>query len=137
MIVLDTNVVSELMKSQPDANVQNWLSVLDHGNLATTTITVTEIEFGLQRLPNGKRKTQLYANFEVFLNEISVLPFDTISARLAGQFWALRHGNGFTAQSADMMIAGIVAASEATLSTRNLKDFDQLPIQIIDPWRTH
>jgi toxin FitB len=137
MIVLDTNVVSELMKPQPEVKVLDWLRQFDQGMLATTSITVTEIEFGLQRLPDGKRKTQLYTHFETYLNALKILPLDDIAARFAGRFWAMRHSAGFTAQSPDMMIAGIAAAASSTLATRNVRDFEHLPINVTDPWHAH
>jgi hypothetical protein len=134
MIILDTNVVSELMKPQPEAKVIDWLMPFDQGVLATTAITVAEIEFGLQRLPLATRKTQLYAHFETYLSALKILALDDIAARLAGRFWAMRHAEGFSAQSPDMMIAGIAAANNATLATRNVRDFAHLPLKVIDPW---
>ncbi len=74
MIVLDTNVVSELMKATPEAAVREWLVQLGDETLTTTAVTVAEIEFGLQRLPFGRRRADLRARFESFTAAIGVLP---------------------------------------------------------------
>ena len=137
MIVLDTHVVSELMKPQPDAHALDWLAQFGPGILTTTSVTVMEIEFGVQRLPDGRRKTQLYTHFEAYLAVLRILPLDDTAARVAGRFWALRQARGLSAEPPDMMIAGIAAAAGTILATRNSRDFDTLPIQVVDPWRAH
>ncbi|MDI7774704.1 PIN domain-containing protein [Asticcacaulis sp. EMRT-3] len=137
MIILDTNVVSELMKPQPDFHVHDWLMQLGEIPLTTTTITVAEIEYGLQRLPNGRRKTELQASFAAYIQALAVLPFDEVAAYKAGQFRAIREASGQAAHPSDMMIAGIAAAAGAALATRNIKDFDGLQIPLSDPWRAH
>ncbi len=135
MIVLDTNVISELMKPAPDAGVRDWLAGIRDRPLTTTAVTVAEIEFGLRRLPDGRRKDDLQASFETFAGALSVLPLDDVSARETGRLRALRHAAGLSSQPSDMMIAGIVAAAGAALATRNIKDFAGLPIELLDPWR--
>lgn len=137
MIVLDTNVISELMKPAPDAYVLAWLTQFESGILTTTSITVTEIEYGLQRLPDGRRKTDLCRHFETFLEALNIVPLDEAAARVAGRFWAMRQASGLSSQPPDMMIAGIAAAAGATLATRNIKDFEHLPLPLVDPWRGH
>lgn len=137
MIVLDTNVVSELMKPEPEAHVLNWLAQFNDGVLATTSMSVAEIEYGLQRLPDGKRKAELYARFEAYISVLQVLPFDEGAARVAGRFWAAQQAAGFNVQPPDIIIAGVTAAAGAMLATRNTKDFQNLPITVIDPWRAH
>ena len=136
MIVLDTNVVSELMKAEPDPRVRDWLARIGEAPLTTTAITVSEIEFGLRRLPDGRRKDDLYARFEAFVSALTVLPLDDPAARETGRLRAMRGAAGLSAQPSDMMIAGIAATAGAALATRNVRDFEGLPIQLIDPWRT-
>ena len=137
MIVLDTNVVSELMKPTPDAAVRDWLARLGDTPLTTTAVTIAEIEYGLQRLPSGRRRDGLYASFNAFAEALTVLPLDEVAAREAGRLRAKRHALGLSAQASDMMIAGTAIAAAAALATRNVKDFESLPIELLDPWRAH
>jgi len=140
VIILDTNVVSELMKPHPDPAVQDWLAGLGETPLATTAITVAEIAFGLQRLADGRRRAALEARFESLVgaeSSFAVLAFDDLAARTSGRLRAMRQAAGRGASASDMMIAGIAAAQGATVATRNVRDFDGLPIQVIDPWTTN
>jgi predicted nucleic acid-binding protein len=137
VIILDTNVVSELMKPNPDVAVRDWLAGLGDTSLATTAITVAEITFGLQRLADGRRRAALEEQFDAWVGHGSAFPvmaFDDLAARAAGRLRAMRQGAGLAAPAADMMIAGITSVMGAILATRNVKDFDGLPIQIVDPW---
>ncbi|MEP7452469.1 type II toxin-antitoxin system VapC family toxin [Phyllobacterium sp. SB3] len=135
MIVLDTNVISELLNVRADNGLRNWLVGLEDTPLATTSITIAEIEFGIQRLPAGIRRDQLQKAFETYIRTIPVLPLDDVAAYKAGQYRALRESTGKPTTLADMMIAGIVSVVGGTLATRNTKDFTGLPLQIIDPWQ--
>ncbi len=135
MIILDTNVVSELMKSQPDKKVQYWLQQSGSEALAVTVITIAEIEYGLQRLPDGKRKSDLAHRFEMFLEAFAVLALEDVAAREAGKLRALREREGLPSQSSDMMIAGIASIAGAALATKNVKDFTSLPIELFNPWQ--
>lgn len=135
MIVLDTDVVSELMKRQPDDKVGEWLKSIGNTTLTTTAITVMEVEYGMQLLPEGRRKTELAARFSSLIGALAVLPLDEVAASRAGHFQAARRSAGFAPSASDMMIAGIVASAGAALATRNVKDFETLPIPLIDPWR--
>ena len=137
MIILDTNVVSELMKPNPDPGVARWLMLLGDAPLATTAITVAEIAFGLKRLADGRRRTELETRFETYVGGeggLLVVALDDAAARIAGQFRAIRQAAGLGAHASDMMIAGVVASLGARLATRNVADFDRLPIMIVDPW---
>ncbi len=136
MIVLDTNVVSELMKPTPDAAVQDWLMRMGDTPLSTTAVTISEIEFGLRRLPDGRRREALHQRFEAFADALTVLSLDEWAARETGRLRALRATAGLTSHPSDMMIAGIVSVAGAILATRNTRDFAGLPIQILDPWAT-
>ena len=135
MIVLDTNVVSELMKPSPDPAVRDWLIRLGDTTFSTTAVTVAEIEFGLRRLPEGRRRADLHGRFDAFAAALTVLSLDEPAGREAGRLRALREAAGSTCQPSDMMIAGIVSVAGAALATRNVRDFSGLPIQVLDPWR--
>lgn len=134
MIVLDTNVVSELMKVEPDLRVRNWLIGLGNHPLATSTVTFAEITYGLTRLPEGRRRTDLEGRFEIFARAMTILPLDEAAGRLAGRFRALREAEGLAAQPSDMMIAAIASRAGSLLATRNLRDFAGLPLETADPW---
>jgi toxin FitB len=134
VIVLDTNVVSELMKPVPDAPVRDWLSGLGDVPLTTTAVTVAEIEYGLQRMPAGRRRTDLATSFEVLIRALGVLPLDDVAARFAGQLRAHREAAGLPGQGMDMLIAGIAATAGASLATRNVGDFAGLPLEVVNPW---
>lgn len=135
MIILDTNVISELMKPAPDISVRDWLAALGDEPLTTTAVTVAEIQFGLLRLPDGRRRADLQARFEAFAGTLGVLPLDEASPRETGRLQAMREAAGLPSQPSDMMIAGIAASAGAALATREIKDFDALPIELLDPWR--
>lgn len=135
MIILDTNVVSELMKAEPDPRVKNWLRAIDDTTLVTTAVTVMEIEYGIGRLPEGRRRRELKARFATLAGALAVLPLDGPAAFRAGQFRIDRETAGFPSQPSDMMIAGIAAVAEASLATRNVKDFEGLPLRVVDPWQ--
>jgi hypothetical protein len=138
MIVLDTNIISELIRPAPAQEVKNWLLHGIEGKaLVTTVITVSEIEYGLFRLPDGNRRKELEKRFAALTGphfEFSVLPLNEEAARLAGRMRAHRETMGLHAQSADMMIAAITSLAGASLATRNMKDFTETGIDIINPW---
>lgn len=141
MIVLDTNILSELVKSAPAPEVKNWL-LNDAANetLITTAITIAEIEYGLARLPSGKRRQVLEERFHVLTgvnSNLAVLVFDDEAARLTGKLRASREAQGLLAQSADMMIAAITLLAGAKLATRNVKDFTETGVELINPWDLH
>lgn len=134
MILLDTNVLSELMKPDPDARVGDWLMRIQHEPFATTVISLFEITYGIRRLAAGKRRTDLEKRFFSMTERLSILPLDAQAALFAGEFRALRDANGMQSTPSDMLIAGIAATHQAMLATRNGKDFKALPIRMIDPW---
>jgi predicted nucleic acid-binding protein len=137
MIILDTNIVSELMRPTPDPVVKAWLSALGDTPLVTTAITIAEISYGLARLPDGRRRQGLERQFTALAGPQGMLPvlsFDDVAAREAGRLRALREATGVSAHPSDMMIAGLAAVMAALIATRNVKDFSGLPIAIVDPW---
>ena len=138
MIALDTNVLSELMRPSPAPEVRQWLlqEVADE-TLVTTVITVSEIEYGLSRLPDGRRKQDLEERFATLTGprfNFMVLPLDEAAARLSGKMRGLRASKGLGSQLADMMIAAITKLAGARIATRNTKDFTDLGIELINPW---
>ena len=137
MILLDTNVISELMRPEPDPVVAQWLLTFDDEPLGTTVITVSEIIYGLERLENGRRKQGLQERFEAFIapgSGLSILALDPESARLAGMFRARRESGGQHAHPSDMFIAGIAGANSMELATRNTRDFSGLGLHLVNPW---
>jgi predicted nucleic acid-binding protein len=136
MIILDTNVVSELMRPEPDERVRQWVSGRRPDELGTTAITVAEIRHGIERLPGGRRQegllsaaTDLFAAFGDF-----VLPFDAAAAGWFGPVMVSRSRLGLPIEGFDAQIAAICRASGAALATRNVKDFVSTGVDVIDPW---
>lgn len=136
MIVLDTNVLSALMRQTPDPQVVVWLDQQPRTSIWTTSITLLEIRFGLQILPAGKRRTTLMQAFEALLEKISdrVASFDAGAAQHAGELMASRHKRGRPVELRDTMIAGIVLAQHASLATRNTTHFEDIAASVINPW---
>ena len=140
VIVLDTNVLSELMRPAPDAGVVAWLGARDPFELATTTITIAEIQRGIVRLPDGRRRKSLEQRFCAFVEAAfpgRLLAFDRDAAYACGEVSASRERNGLHADAVDMMIAAIVKTAGATLATRNTRDFEACGIALADPWRSY
>lgn len=137
MIVLDTNVVSELMRAAPSPVVLAWLGDFPGGELYTTAVTVAEIRYGIARLPEGRRREALHqAANEVFAAfPQQVLPFDLVAANAYADVVAHRDAVGSPIDGFDAQIAAICRAHTATLATRNTKDFVETGIAIVDPWR--
>lgn len=137
MIILDTNVLSALMRHSADCKVVEWLDKQARTSIWTSSITILEIRYGLQILPAGKRRSALIQTFEkVLVDKIEsrVAPFDTASAQQAGDLMAMRHRKGRPGELRDTMIAGIVLASHATLATRNTSHFEDLAVPVVNPW---
>ena len=136
MIILDTNVLSALMRQTPDEHVVEWLDRQPRTSIWTTSVTVLEVRFGLQIMPAGRRRSSLIQAFEALLNNIGqrVAAFDVDAAQQAGEVMALRHKRGRPGDLRDTMVAGIVLAHCATLATRNTVDFDDLAVSVINPW---
>jgi toxin FitB len=137
MIILDTNVLSALMLQTVDKNVVAWLDRQPCISIWTTSVTILEIQFGLQILPAGKRRSRLVKTFEtVLVDEMGrrVAPFDTVAAQYAGDLMAFRHKKGRPVEFRDTMIAGIVLACHATLATRNAPHFEDLSVPVVNPW---
>lgn len=137
MIILDTNVLSALMRTRPDQAVVDWLDRQPSESVWTTSITVFEARFGLALLPSGKRRHTLESAFERLLEEDleqRVLAFDATAATAAATLAAGRRQVGRPVDLRDTQIAGIALARHATIATRNLKHFDDLSVPVVSPW---
>ena len=136
MIILDTNVVSALMRDVPDAKVTEWLDHQPEDSIWTTSITVFEIQAGLQVMPAGRRKTTLFDEFERLLDEIQhrISVFNEEAARQSATLTAARQKVGRVGELRDTMIAGIVLAQKASLATRNVAHFHDISARILNPW---
>jgi predicted nucleic acid-binding protein len=136
MIILDTNVLSALMRVTPDKDVVAWLDRQPRTSIWTTAITILEVQFGLQIMASGKRRSALEQAFDVFLDKIShrVAPFDAVAAQQAGNLMASRQKKGRSRELRDTMIAGIAVAHHAALATRNTAHFDDVSVPIVNPW---
>lgn len=137
MIVLDTNVVSALMADSPEAAVVDWFDRQPAESIWTTAITVFEVRLGIAGLPAGKRRTALQAEFEKVLAEDiehRILDFDGPAAAEAAALAAARNRKDRPVDVRDTFIAGIVVARRATLATRNVAHFSDLPVPVVDPW---
>jgi len=139
VIILDTNVVSELMRPTPDPKVRSWIAERRGGELVTTSITLAEILYGLARLPPGRRKdllestaTKLFATFGG-----QVLPFDRAAAGHYADIVSNRDQRGLPIDGFDAQIAAVCRERKAALATRNPTDFEHTGVDLIDPWRGH
>lgn len=136
MIVLDTNVLSELMRPTPAAEVVAWVGGVPGPEIRTTAISVAEIRYGLARLPGGARRRALEAVAdEVFdLFRAEVLPFDEPAAVGYARIVSARDSAGLPISGFDAQIAAICAARGGVLATRNTRDFTGTGIDLVDPW---
>ena len=137
MIVLDTNVLSALMRQETDPAVIAWLDAQAPESIWTTSITVFEIRFGLEILAKGRKRKALEEAFSSALNEDfngRILTFDQSAADAAAVIAARQRQAGRPVEIRDVQIAGIVAARKATLATRNIRHFEGTGIALIDPW---
>lgn len=137
MIVLDTNVISEVFRPTPDPGVLAWLESLTDG-VAITTITLAELLAGVRRLPVGQRKSDLElalrAALEPYRNTRSLLVFDDGAAEEYAEVLLAREQAGLPISTPDAQIAAICRANGAVCATRNEKDFTKTGVQIVNPW---
>jgi toxin FitB len=139
VIILDTNVASELMKPAPSLAVTAWVADHAAAGLYTTSITVAEIGYGIERLSEGRRKELLRAAAEEVFTEFSeqVLAFDASAAAHYAFVVSQRDRAGAPIDGFDALITSICRAHDAALATRNGKDFESTGIDVIDPWDHH
>lgn len=139
MIILDTNVVSELLRLTPEQGVVDWLGALDGADVYLTAITEAELRLGVAILPAGKRRDGLAEMIDHIVREDfagRILPFDSHSAPAFAAIAATRRAMGRPIAHADCQIAAIAQASGATVATRNTPDFADCGIELINPWNS-
>ncbi|KAA2263272.1 type II toxin-antitoxin system VapC family toxin [Solihabitans fulvus] len=137
MIILDTNVLSEVIRRQPEDSVLVWLDSLLSTEVATTAVTAAELLHGVARLPDGHRKTALSGAVHALLDEDfhgRVEPFDMQAANEYAAVVSHREKLGRPIAVADAQIAAICRARQAVLATRNTKDFDDTGVDLVNPW---
>ena len=132
--LLDTSVVSEMTKSRPSALVISFLA--QSTDLWLASLVVHELEFGLQLAPSGQRRDRLRADISRFLNGYSdrLLHLDRSAAEWAARFRADAVRSGRPPDLVDILIAGIAKAHDLAVATRNVRDFEHLNIEVINPW---
>lgn len=138
MIVIDTNVALELMKPSPDPSVRDWIVAHRDGRLHTTSITVAEIRYGIERLPAGRRRDllKLIADDLFSAFEEQILPFDAAAAAMYPFVVTQRERAGIPIDGFDAQIAAICRTQDALLATRNIKDFIDTGLDVVNPWRS-
>lgn len=137
MIILDTNVISELSKPQPSDAVMAWTDTVHGPATATTAVTAAELLYGVARMPEGHRKAALRQGVEAMINTDlggRAYPFDLAAASLYATIVADREAAGRPISTQDAQIAAICRSHDATLATRNTKDFEGTGIKLVNPW---
>jgi len=137
MILLDTNVISELMRIKPAQIVLDWFGQCDAADLFISAITEAELRTGVAILPEGQRRDRLQVALDAMIDQdfqTRVLPFDSPAARAYAEIAAQRRAAGRPIAEADCQIAAIARAKGAPVATRNVKDFDGCGIRLINPW---
>jgi hypothetical protein len=137
MIVLDTNVLSEILRPAPQPLVLEWLAAQPRNALFTTTVTQGEILYGVRLLPGGQRRDRLReAALAIFSEDFAgrVLSFDGEAASDYADLAAARRAAGRPISQFDAMIAAVTRSRGASLATRNVSDFEGCGIAIVDPW---
>jgi hypothetical protein len=138
MIVLDTNVLLETLRQRPEEAVQRWIKAQSASSLFTTTVCEAEIFYGVALLPPGRRRTALaQAVATIFAEEFfgRILPFDSAAARAFAEIAAARRRLGRPIDDFDAQTAAIARSCSAAIATRNVDDFADCGIVVIDPWR--
>jgi len=137
LIILDTNIVSEFMTSPPSGSVLRWLNDQNTSSLYMTSITIAEIAYGLNVLPLGKRRNLLDERFKLFVASAfdqRILTFDESAAHIYGTLLALRRRSGSPMSCFDGQIAAIARSKGFAIATRNIKDFKDCQLELINPF---
>lgn len=138
MIILDTNVISELTRPAPDSGVISWLDSLPAEETAITAITAAELRYGVRRMPDGRRKIELSEAVHALINvdfRGRVEPFDVLAADQYADVVTGRERAGHPISTSDAQIAAICRVLNATFATRNTSDFTGTGVNLIDPWK--
>jgi toxin FitB len=137
MIILDTNVISEAMRTRPEASVARWLDIHNPFELATTTITVAELKFGIARLAPGLRRAGLESRLDLLMSQgllAHVFGFDADAADAFGGLAAARQRIGRPFRGFDGLIAAIAFSRGASVATRDVRGFADCGIEVVNPW---
>jgi predicted nucleic acid-binding protein len=137
MIILDTNVLSALMTPSLNPGPLAWLDKQPAQSIWTTAVNIFESRSGIRLLPEGRRRRGLDEALDVVIEHLladRVLPFDRAAAEAAATITGARVAKGINIESRDTQIAGIAVSRNAKLATRNVKDFRDLEVELIDPW---
>ena len=137
MILLDTNILSELMRSAPEPAVERWLAAQPDASVFITAITEAELRYGVALLPSGNRRTALATEIEGMLKDDfggRILPFDSVAAQAFAVLASERRRAGKPISQADAQIAAVARSRGASLATRNVPDFEGCGIEVINPW---
>jgi predicted nucleic acid-binding protein len=139
MIVLDTNVLLEMLKPVPDARVLAWFEVQPRPSMFTTAVTRGELLRGIRILPEGQRRQGLWeAAMKIFNDEFAgrILGYDSDAADQYAEIGAARRAAGRPISQFDAQIAAVTRSRGAAIATRNVKDFEDCGVDIINPWAT-
>jgi len=137
MIIIDTNVISELLRPTPEPTVEAWLGEQDGLSIYLTAISEAELRYGVAIMTSGKRRDSLgIAIDRIMRDDMSgrILPFDSAAARAFADIAATRRSAGKPISQADCQIAAIARAHTAPVATRNTPDFEGCGIELINPW---
>ena len=134
--LVDTNVISEVIRSTPHACVITFLTT--HEDLWLSSIVIHELEYGLQRMAQGQRRASLQDGLLGIITEYEdrILPLERVGAEWAARFRAQAHRFGHTLDLGDALIAGTAKTYDLTIATRNVRDFDGLDVNVVNPWET-
>jgi predicted nucleic acid-binding protein len=137
VIILDTNVVSELMRPRPEPSVVSWVDRLDPAIVMLTAITAAELRTGVARMPRGRRRDEIDHRIELLLTgtfDGQVLPFDVTCSIPFAAVVTLRAAQGLPISFQDAQITAIASLRESTLATRNVVDFEGTGVAVVNPW---
>jgi predicted nucleic acid-binding protein len=137
MILLDTNVLSELMRAEPAQIVLEWFGQHDAADLFISAITEAELRTGVAILPDGQRRDRLQLAIDAMLDQDfqgRIMPFDSLAAKAYAEIASQRRSAGRPIAEADCQIAAIARANAAMVATRNVRDFDKCGVAVINPW---
>jgi predicted nucleic acid-binding protein len=136
MIVLDTNVISELMRAEPGSPVDLWLALQGSDEVYTTVVTEAEILFGIEAAPEGRKRERLRQEAEEIFSHFDgrVLAFDRAAARAYGRIVAARKAAGRPVGAMDAQILAIASSRDATVATRDVSDFEGCGVRVVNPW---